>query len=58
MWDSVGDIVRRNQRLVFVKNERVEREQDKFTNFIPSIMVSFCYLFLSKNNFVFFYLLV
>ena len=58
MWDSVGDIVRRNQRLVFVKNERVEREQDKFTYFIPSIMVSFCYLFLSKNNFVFFYLLV
>ena len=58
MWDSVGDIVRRNQRLVFVKNERVERKQDKFTNFIPSIMVSFCCLFLSKNNFVFFYLLV
>ena len=58
MWDSVGDIVRRNQRLVFVKNERVERKQDKFTNFIPSIMVSFFCLFLSKNNFVFFYLLV
>ena len=26
MWDSVGE--RRNQRLVFVKDERVEREQE------------------------------
>ena len=56
MWDSVSE--RRNQRLVFVKDERVEREQDKFTNFIPSIMVHFYCLFLSKDNFVFFYLLV
>ena len=58
MWDSVGDIVRRNQRLVIVKNERVEREQAKCTNFIPFIMVRFCRFFLSKSNFVFFYLLV
>ena len=58
MWDSVGDIVRRNQRLVIVKNERMEREQAKFTNFIPFIMVRFCRLFLSKSKFVFFYLLV
>ena len=56
MWDSVGE--RRNQRLAIVKDERVEREQDKFTNFIPFIMVRFYCLFLSKNNFVFFYLLV
>ena len=56
MWDSVSE--RRNQRLVFVKDERVEREQDKFTNFIPSIMERVCRLFLSKSNFVFFYLLV
>ena len=52
MWDSVGE--RRNQRLVFVKDERVEREQDKFT----TIMERVCRLFLSKSNFVFFYLLV
>ena len=56
MWDSVGE--RRNQRLVFVQDEKVEREQDKFTYFIPFIMVRFYCLFLSKNNFVFFYLLV
>ena len=55
MWDSVSDTVRRNQRLVFVKDERVEREQAKCTNFI---MVRFYCLFLSKSNFVFFYLLV
>ena len=54
MWDSVSDTVRRNQRLVFVKDERVEREQDKFT----TIMERVCRLFLSKNNFIFFYLLV
>ena len=52
MWDSVSE--RRNQRLVFVKDERVEREQDKFT----TIMERVCRLFLSKHNFVFFYLLV
>ena len=52
MWDSVGE--RRNQRLVIVKDERVEREQDKFT----TIMERVCRLFLSKSNFVFFYLLV
>ena len=56
MWDSVSE--RRNQRLVFVKDEKLEREQDEFTNFIPVIMVRFYCLFLSKNNFVFFYLLV
>ena len=56
MWDSAGE--RRNQRLVIVKDERVEREQDKFTNFIPFIMVRYYCLFLSKSNFVFFYLLV
>ena len=52
MWDSVGE--RRNQRLVFVKDEKIEREQDKFT----TIMERVCRLFLSKSNFVFFYLLV
>ena len=52
MWDSVGE--RRNQRLVFVKDEKIEREQDKFT----TIMERVCRLFLSKSNFVFLYLLV